>query len=221
MGKTLMRKTVILADDHTLVRAGIRSLLETIAGVEVLAETGDGQEALDLVQERQPDVVLLDITLPGMNGLEVAERIRRLGLRTRVLMLSMHAGPEYVASALGAGAVGYLIKDSAVSELEQALSAVFHGRDYLSESIDREVVRGFLESRTGPRSELSVLTPRQRQILQLIAEGHRTREIAARLHISVKTVETHRAQLMERLGISDVPGLVRLAIRAGLVAPDC
>ena len=217
---TAWRKTVVLADDHTLVRAGIRSLLETIAGVEVLAETGDGQEALDLVQQHEPDLLLLDVTLPGMNGLEVAERVRRLGARTRVLMLSMHAGPEYVASALRAGAVGYLIKDSAVAELEKALSTVALGREYLSESIDDEVVRRFLESETGPRSELAVLTPRQRQILQLIAEGLRTREIAARLHISIKTVETHRAQIMERLGISDVPGLVRLAIRAGLVASD-
>ena len=214
------RRTVLLADDHTLVRAGIRSLLETIPGIEVLAETGDGQEALDLVRARNPDLLLLDISLPGMNGLEVAGRIRRLGLGTRVLMLSMHAGPEYVASALRAGAAGYLIKDSAVAELEKALERVFHGREYLSESIDAEVVHGFLKSRTSPGEELSVLTPRQRQVLQLIAEGHSTREIAERLRISVKTVETHRAQLMERLGISDVPSLVRLAVRTGIVAPD-
>ncbi len=213
-------RTVILADDHTLVRAGIRSLLETIPGVEVLAETGDGQEALELVRQCKPDLLLLDISLPGMNGLEVAKRIQRLDLRTRVVILSMHTGPEYVASALRAGAIGYLIKDSAVSELETALGRVFVGREYLSESIDAEVVRGFLKSRTSPRSELSVLTPRQRQILQLIAEGNATREIAARLEISIKTVETHRAQLMERLGISDVPGLVRLAIRTGIVTPD-
>lgn len=213
-------RTVILADDHTLVRAGIRSLLETIPRVEVLAETGDGQEALELVRRCKPDLLLLDISLPGMNGLEVAKRIQRLDLRTRVMILSMHTGPEYVANALRAGAIGYLIKDSAVSELETALGRVFVGREYLSESIDAEVVRGFLKSRTSPRSELSVLTPRQRQILQLIAEGNATREIAARLEISIKTVETHRAQLMERLGISDVPGLVRLAIRTGIVTPD-
>jgi DNA-binding NarL/FixJ family response regulator len=214
------RRTLVLADDHALVRAGIRALLETLADVEVLAETGDGQEALDLVQKLEPDLVLLDITLPGMNGLEVAERIRRLGLRTRVLMLSMHEGPEYVAQALRAGAAGYLVKDSAVSELEQALKTVFLGRQYLSVTIDRKVVQGFRKSRAAPQSELVVLTPRQREILQLIAEGNSTREIAARLDISIKTVETHRAQLMERLGLSDVPGLVRFAIRTGLISPE-
>ena len=216
---TAWRRSVVLADDHTLVRAGVRSLLETFPEVEVLAETGDGLETLEAVRELEPDLLLLDITLPGMNGLEVAERIRREGLRTRVLMLSMHAGPEYVARALRAGAAGYLIKDSAVSELKQALDTVFVGRRYLSRSIDEHVVTGFLESRGG-QSDLSVLTPRQREILQLIAEGNGTRQIAERLNISVKTVETHRAQIMERLGISDIAGLVRFAIRVGMIAPE-
>jgi len=213
-------RTVVLADDHTLVRAGVRSLLQTFPNVEVLAETGDGLEALQLVEDLQPDLLLLDITLPGMNGLEVADRLRRAGARSRVLMLSMHAGPEYVARALRAGATGYLIKDSAVSELEQALRKVFLGRRYLSRSIDEEVVEGFVKSAGATRSDLSVLTPRQREILQLIAEGLGTRQVAERLNISIKTVETHRAQIMERLGIRDVPGLVRFAIRVGLIASD-
>lgn len=212
---------VILAEDHTLVRAGIRSLLEARPDIEIVAETGDGHQALRLVRELEPDLLLLDITLPGMNGLEVAARIRRRGpAATRVVMLSMHTRPEYVARALEAGAVGYLTKDSAVVELEDALAAVRVGRRYLSPGIDEEVVRRFRKASAGPDAELAVLTPRQRQILQLIAEGHGTREIAERLHISVKTVETHRAQLMERLGVSDVPGLVRFAIRVGLIETD-
>ena len=214
------KATVILADDHVLVRAGIRSLLETLPGIEVMAETGDGQEALSLVEKRQPDLILLDITLPGMNGLEVARRIQQMKLKTRVIMLSMHSAPEYVARALRVGSAGYLLKDAAVSELEKAVAAVLIGREYLSQAIDREVVQGFLKSPASTESQLEVLTKRQREILQLIAEGSSTREIAERLFISVKTVETHRAQLMERLGISDVAGLVRLAVRTGLIATD-
>jgi len=210
--------SIILADDHELVRAGIRSLLHTFPGVRVEAEAGDGKQALELVRRNPPDVLLLDITLPGLNGLEVAARIRKLELPTRVLILSMHAGPEYVARAIQSGASGYLVKDSAVDELASALEAVLGGRRYLSAAIDEDVVRGFLSSGDESAGELAVLTPRQREILQLIAEGEPTRAIAERLHVSVKTVETHRAQLMARLGIHDVPGLVRFAIRTGLIS---
>ena len=212
--------TIILADDHELVRAGIRSILETFPRVRVAAESGDGKEALELARRLQPDVLLLDITLPGLNGLEVAARIQKIGLSTRVLMLSMHAGPEYVARAIQSGASGYLVKDSAVDELAAALEAVLNGRKYLSETIDPEVVKGFLSAGDLAVKELAVLTPRQREILQLIAEGFATREIAERLHVSVKTVETHRSQLMSRLGIFDVPGLVRFAIRTGLITSE-
>lgn len=213
-------KTVILADDHALVRAGIRSVLEGFKGVEVVAETGDGLEALRLVRDHEPDVVLLDITMPGLNGLEVAERIRRKGFRTRVLILSMHAAPEYVARALYAGATGYLVKDAAVDELASALDKVFLGRRFLSRAVDAEVVDRILDAHPTPDAELALLTPRQREILQLIAEGDSTREIAERLFVSVKTVETHRAQLMDRLGIHDVAGLVRFAIRTGVITPE-
>lgn len=212
--------TIILADDHELVRAGIRSILETFPNVRVEAESGDGKEALELVRRLEPDVLLLDITLPGLNGLEVVERVRKLELRTRVLMLTMHEGPEYVARAIQSGAAGYLVKDSAVNELASALETVLSGRKYLSEALDREVIRGFLSSGDLMVEELNVLTPRQREILQLIAEGHSTREIAERLHVSVKTVETHRSQLMSRLGIFDVPGLVRFAIRTGMITTE-
>lgn len=214
---TIPACSIILADDHELVRAGIRSILETFPNVRVAAETGDGREALELARRLEPDVLLLDITMPGLNGLEVAARIKKLGLATRVLMLSMHAGPDYVARAVQSGAMGYLVKDSAVDELADALGSVLRGRTYFCDAIDRDVVQGFLSAGDVNAEELAVLTPRQREILQLVAEGFSTREIAERLHVSVKTVETHRAQLMSRLGIHDVPGLVRFAIRTGLV----
>jgi DNA-binding NarL/FixJ family response regulator len=213
---------VILADDHQLVRAGLRALLQSFPDVEVLAECGDGHEALALVDRMQPDVLLLDVTLPGLNGLEVALRVPKASAHTRVLILSMHAGAEYVGQALRAGVAGYLIKDSAVDELRVALDAIRVGRKYLSPAISQTVLSGYLRTGDSPpeRAQLDVLTPRQREVLQLIAEGHGTREIAGRLHLSVKTVETHRSQLMERLAIHDVPGLVRFAIRVGLVSAD-
>jgi len=213
-------RKVILADDHALVRAGIRSLLESLPGIEVAAETGDGLEAVQLVRRLQSDAILLDITLPGLNGLEVAQQITRMESPTRILMLSMHAGAEYVARALLAGASAYLIKDSAFEELSTALEFLFRGQRYLSQSVDEQTVERILTSQHVEQPELAPLTPRQRQILQLIAEGYATREIAERLHLSVKTVETHRAQLMDRLGIYDVAGLVRLAIRTGMVTPE-
>lgn len=215
-----LNRRIVLVDDHALVRAGIRSLLEDIQGIEVIAEIGDGLEALDVVRREKPDAILLDITLPGLNGLEVAERIKSLNVGTRVLMLSMHTGPAYVARALSAGALGYLFKDSAFEELSTALQSVMMGRCYLSKSIDPELVEQFQQSPGAGLPELDVLTPRQRQVLQLIAEGLGTREIAERLHVSIKTVETHRAQLMDRLNIHDVPGLVRFAIRMGMINID-
>lgn len=214
------RRRVLLVDDHALVRAGIRALLDAMPNVEVTGEAGDGRAAIDFIERGAPDAVILDIGLPVLNGLEVAERVARLSPRPRVLMLSMHAGPEYVARALAAGADGYLLKDAAFDELAAALETVMLGRRYLSRGIDAAVVEGLERRARKGGDQLSVLTPRQREILQLIAEGHGTREIGERLHVSVKTVETHRAQLMERLGIYDVPGLVRFAIRTGLVSPE-
>lgn len=211
---------VILADDHHLVRSGIRALLESITGVVVIGETGNGREALELIQEHRPDVALLDITMPGLNGLEVAARVRDVSPRTRVVVLSMHAGETYVAQALRAGVAGYLLKDSAASDLQAALAAVGRGKTFLSPTISEQVVAAFLRGEPPPASPLEGLSPRQREVLQLVAEGRSTKEIAADLALSVKTVETHRAQIMDRLGIHDVPGLVRFAIRAGLVSPE-
>ncbi len=214
---------VILADDHRLVRAGLRALLESFENVQVLAECGDGLDALQQVAEHRPDVLLLDLSMPRLNGLEVARRVAGVSPQTKVLVLSMHAGPEYVAQALRANVAGYLIKDSAVAELRVALDALAEGRAYLSPAISQTILRGYLRTGKDPAdalAELGQLTTRQREVLQLMAEGHSTRAIADRLHLSVKTVESHRMQLMDRLDIHDVPGLVRFAIRAGLVSAD-
>lgn len=210
---------VLLADDHALVRAGMRSLLRDIEGVEVVGEAADGAEALELAARERPDAVLLDIAMRGMNGLEAAARLRERLPEAKVVILSMHTSEEYVLLALRAGASAYLIKDSATSELELALTSVMRGETYLSPAISRQVVDGYVQ-RVGSGVGPDPLTPRQRDVLKRIAEGRSTKEIAFELNLSVKTVETHRAQIMERLGIRDVAGLVRYAIRAGLVPPE-
>ena len=209
---------VLLADDHTLVRGGIRALLESIERVEVVAESEDGREALELIGKHRPDVALLDIGMPGLSGLEVARRAQKESPRTRVVILSMHADASYVTQALRAGVAGYLVKGAAVAELPLAIKTVMKGETYLTPKISRSVVEQFLDDGEQAEDPLSGLTARQREILQLIAEGRTTKEIAGVLDVSVKTVETHRARLMERLDIHDVPGLVRFAIRAGLVS---
>jgi DNA-binding NarL/FixJ family response regulator len=208
---------ILIADDHTLVRAGLTSLIARLPEMEVVAEAADGRQALRLVRDLQPDIVLMDIAMPGLNGLESAERIHGIHPKVKIIILSMHASEEYVAQALKAGASGYLLKDAATAELEMALKSVSMGQFYLSPAISRQVVDNFL--RGGPTG-LDLLTPRQREILQLIAEGKGTRDIAETLHLSVKTVETHRAQLMERLDIHDIAGLIRYALRKGLISAD-
>lgn len=218
---------VLLADDHTLVRAGLRSLLQTLQGIQVVAEAEDGREALRLIETHQPDVVLMDIAMKGMSGLEAATRVSKEFPKVRVIVLSMHASEEYILQALRAGAAGYLLKDSGTTELEIAIRAVAGGETYLTPVVSKSVVQDYLR-RVGGEVSKSVsetspyekLTPRQREILQLIAEGHTTQGMARILNISIKTVETHRAQLMERLDIHDIAGLVRYAIRIGLVRPD-
>jgi DNA-binding NarL/FixJ family response regulator len=211
---------VLLADDHALVRAGIRALLEGLAGVAVVAEAGNGGEVLELARKHRPDVVLLDISMPGIGGLEASAQLKQELPEVRVVMLSMHANEEYVLQALRAGAVGYMLKDSATAELELALQAVMQGETYLSPPISRQVVEGYVQRVGAEQPAADHLTPRQRQVLQLIAEGLSTKEIAYRLELSVKTVETHRAQLMERLQIRDIAGLVKYAIRNGLVSSE-
>jgi RNA polymerase sigma factor (sigma-70 family) len=214
---------ILLADDHRLVRAGMHSLLQSRGGFEIVAETGDGREAVSLSRRLQPDIVVLDIGMPGLNGLEAAARIAKETPQTRVVMLSMHTSEHYVLEALRVGAMGYVLKDAAVEELEQALRAVLRGDLWLSPGVSRYLLNDYRRLSHGAasdqtRSALELLTPRQREILQLIAEGHSSREIAKRLSLSQKTVENHRTQIMERLDIRDIPGLTRFAIRTGLVS---
>ncbi len=211
---------VLLADDHGLVRAGIRALLQDIEGVEVVGEAADGRAAMEVAERVQPDVVLMDISMKGLNGIEATAQLHRQHPEVKVIMLSMHAAEEHVAQALHAGASGYILKEGATEELEHAIDSVMRGEVYVSPSVSRTVVDRLLRSPNGEPMPLSLLTPRQKEILQLIAEGRSTKEIAHVLKLSIKTVETHRAQLMQRLSIRDVPGLVRYALRAGLITAD-
>ena len=211
---------VLLADDHTLVRAGLRGLLQRVAGVEVVGEAEDGHEALRQFADLHPDVVLLDIGMPGLNGLDAAAQLIRLDPRARVLILSMHTAEEYVLRALRAGCAGYLLKRSAVTELEIAVRAVARGDTYLSPTVSKQLVDEYVGRTGGSADPLDALTPRQREILQLVAEGNTSKEIAERLQLSLKTVEAHRAQILDRLHLDDVTGLVRFAVRVGLITSE-
>lgn len=216
---------LLLADDHTLVRGGIRALLNQLEDVEVIAEANDGREALSMIASHQPDIVLMDIAMSGMNGLEATMRVTRDFPEIRVIILSMHTNEEYVLQALRSGAVGYLLKDAGISELEMAIAAVSQGETYLSPPVSKHVISGYVrrvgadvQEKLDSQPTLERLTMRQREILQLIAEGYTTQEMANLLNISVKTVETHRMQLMDRLDIHDIAGLVRFAIRVGIIS---
>ena len=211
---------VLLVDDHALVRAGIRSLLEKMPEVEVIGEASNGREALQLIGSESPSLILMDIAMAGLGGLETLPRIVKQFPNVRVIILSAHANEEYVIRALRNGAAGYMLKDAATVELQLAINSVAQGKTYLSPSISRTVIDSYVERVGSQSSPLEQLTARQREVLQLIAEGKNTKEIASTLGISVKTVEAHRLQLMARLNIHDVPGLVRYAIRSGLVSSE-
>ncbi|MGQ0509352.1 MAG: response regulator [Betaproteobacteria bacterium] len=204
---------VILVDDHVIVRAGLRALLDRLEGIRVVAEAPDGATALELVRRDPPELVITDISMKQMDGVQLAASLKREFPQVRVIVLSMHAGADYVQQALGSGVSAYLLKDSAMVELELAVRAVLRGESYLSPAVSRQVMDGYVEA-TAPHAEL---TQRQREILKLIAEGSSAKEIAFQLGISPKTVEAHRAQIMERLQISDVAGLVMYALRTGLI----
>jgi DNA-binding NarL/FixJ family response regulator len=214
--------TIVLADDHALVRAGMCALLSELEGVEVVGEAGDGQEALQLIRAKKPDIALVDIAMPGLNGLEVAMRLAKEKRSTRVIIVTMHRDDESVRRALLSGAAGFLLKHADRAELEMAVRTVARGDTWLSPGVTNKVVAAFTGG--GAQSTIGApyeaLTSRQREVLQLIAEGLSSKEIAVRLGLSVKTVDTHRTALMERLDVHGVAGLVRYAVRVGLVHPD-
>ena len=208
---------VLIADDHTLVRKGLRGLLEKIEGVEVVGEAADGVEALKLVESLRPDILMTDIAMPGLDGLGLTTAVAKDFPATRVLILSMYTEWVYAERALQAGAGGYLIKDSAISEVELAIKAVARGESYLCPLVSKHLLSEYQRIQETKPAESGPLTPRQREVLKLIAEGQTTKAIAHRLDISIKTADTHRVQLMDRLNIHDIAGLVRYAIRTGII----
>jgi len=213
---------VLLADDHTLVRAGLRQLLHSLPDVQVVGEAGDGREALQMVEMLQPDIALMDIAMPGLNGLEATARVASDFAAVRVIILSMYSDKEYVLRALRVGAAGYLLKDATAVQLEDAIKSVSSGEMYLSSAVSKHIIADYVQkaSQAQASNPLEDLTSRQREILQLIAEGNTKQAIAAKLTISPKTVEAHREQMMARLGIFDTAGLVRYAVKVGIVPSD-
>jgi DNA-binding NarL/FixJ family response regulator len=210
---------IIIADDHKIVREGLKNLLEKQSNTKVVAETSEGLEAVRLVQEHSPDLVILDISMPGLNGLGAAKRIREIYPAARIIMLSMHADRRYVLEALKAGANGYLLKDSAFEELILAIKMVFSDKIYLSPDITDVLAREYVTTQ-GNRNDgaFSLLSQREREVLQMLAEGKSTKDTAEKLSLSVKTVETHRQQVMQKLNLHSIAELTKYAIREGLTA---
>jgi DNA-binding NarL/FixJ family response regulator len=213
---------VLLAEDHTIVRKGLRSLLDDEAGIEVIGEAQDGREAVEKVQQLLPDVVLMDITMPALSGLEATRQIKKRFPEVQVLILTMHATEEYIFQILRAGASGYVVKQAAPNELISAIQAVYRGESFLSPSISKKIIEEYIRQAEAmaERDSYDQLTTREREVLQLIAEGHSTREIAELLHISTKTVETHRAHLMDKLDTYSTAELTQYAIRKGVIRAD-
>lgn len=214
-----MSVELLLADDHGIVREGVKRIVESVADQRVVAEASNGEEAVQLALAHEPDVAVFELTLPRLCGVEAIRRIRQSGLRTRCLVLSVHQGHGYVTRALQAGAAGYVVKSASPAELQEAIASVSAGRSYLSPSIAHCVVEAFARPGEGAVSPVAMLTAREREVLQLIAEGLSSKEIAATLGVSIKTVETHRCNLMAKLKIRKASRLVRVAIHEGLVAP--
>lgn len=207
--------TILLADDHIVVRQGLRSLIDSQADLKVIGEASDGQETIQLVQKLKPDVLVLDLMMPGLNGLEITRQVWRT---TRVLILSMHANEAYVIEALKKGASGYLLKDTTAIELTQAIRMIAAGQRYLSAPFSERAISAYVErAKTGSLDPYDALTSREREVLQLVAEGFSTMEISQRLSISTRTVEAHRANLNRKLDIHSHADLIRFAIRKGLL----
>lgn len=214
-----MATRIILADDHVLVRQGLRMLLSEVPDFEVVGEAANGREALQLIRSLEPDVAVMDISMPQLNGLDATAQALHGHPRLKVVIVSMHATEAHVLEALRAGAAGYVLKDADVGELEGAIRAVLTGNRYLAPSVSHCVIEHLLRAERLGNPRPDSLSARHREVLQLIAEGRSTREISDVLHLSVKTIETHRSQLMQRLQIFDVAGLTRHALRMGLVDP--
>jgi DNA-binding NarL/FixJ family response regulator len=210
---------VLLADDHKIIRDGLRTLIDKEAGMEVVAEAENGRKTIRLVQKLRPNVVVMDVTMPDMNGIEATRKITEESPGVRVIGLSMHSDRRYILGMLEAGACGYLLKDCAFEELAGAIRNVAGGNTYLSPRIADVVVRGYLDKVPGPSQGLgAALTPREREVLQLLAEGMAAKEIASHLNVSVKTVETHRRNMMEKLDMRSIAELTKYAVREGLVS---
>ena len=214
-----MTTTIVVADDHKIVREGLVKLLEGRPDFTVIGEASDGEEAVQMVLEKQPDVVIMDIWMPRLSGIDATRRIGKRGSQSKILVLSMHESRTYVEEVLRAGASGYIVKNSASTDLLQAIDAVRSGASYLSPAITQQVVDAIARPGDSSPSGVAMLTDREREVLQLIAEGLSSKEIASMLVVSLKTVDSHRSNLMEKLDIHKVSGLVRFAIRAGLVEP--
>ena len=210
---------VLIADDHNLVRKGIRSLLETDGAIEVVYEASDGYEAVEKVQELQPDVAILDLSMPRLDGVQASEKILGLGLNTQIVILSMHSDPTIVHQLLKKGIRGYLKKDALTEELVLAVNSAVQRKTYLSPTISEDVMPLLLDNyqSAAPKNAMELLTPREREVLQLISEGHTNQSVAYTLGISVKTVEKHRANVMTKLNVSDLPSLIRKAIEYKLI----
>jgi len=210
---------ILIADDHTLVRQGLRKILESQPGWEVIAEAGDGREAVQQTLDLQPDVVIIDIAMPRLNGVEALQQIERRAPQTRVLVLSMYADQAYVTRAVRSGAAGYLLKDSADVDLIQAIAAVSEGQSFFSPAVARVLLDEYVRqlSERGVADRYDTLSEREREVFQLVAEGHSNKEIAALLHISPTTVETHRARIMEKLDVHSTAEIVLSAVRRGII----
>jgi len=213
-----METTILVADDHQIVRQGLKRLLSKRGDFNIVAEASNGEQAVELASRSHPDVVLMDISMPRLSGIDATRRIAADG-RTKVLALSMHDAQSYVEEALRAGASGYVHKNASAEDLFSAIDAVRTGESYLSPTVTQQVVDAIARPGDRPASAVSALTAREREVLKLIADGLSSKEIAGQLGVSLKTIESHRANLMDKLDIHKVSGLVRFAVRAGLVAP--
>ena len=210
---------VLLADDHTLIRAGLRMVVDAQPDLTVVGEASDGREAVAMAGKLKPDVVVMDIAMPSLNGIEAARQIRAALPDTQVVMLSMHSDEGYVLRALKAGAKAYLLKDSAEADLARAIRAATAGKSFFSPAVGRVLLQDYMRrlERTGAVDSYELLTPREREILQLVAEGKSSKEIASLLNLSVYTVETHRAKLMQKLNLRSVPEVILYAVRKGII----